>query len=90
MRRNRLIYVLSRAAVVVASSLEKGGTRSGALENLKARWVPLHVRDDGSPGNRRLISEGGHPLSADEPVEHIALERLLVDRTADAPRSRAQ
>lgn len=80
MRRNRLIYALSRAAVVVASSVEKGGTRSGALENLQAGWVPLHVRDDGSRGNRRLISEGGHPLPAGEPVEHIALERLYVDQ----------
>ena len=49
MSRNRLIYALAQAAVVVASSPEKGGTRSGALENLKANWVPLLVRDDGSP-----------------------------------------
>jgi predicted Rossmann fold nucleotide-binding protein DprA/Smf involved in DNA uptake len=80
MRRNRLIYAMSRAAVVVASSVEKGGTRSGALENLQASWVPLHVRDDGTPGNRRLISEGGHPLPAEESVEHLALEQLCVDR----------
>lgn len=79
MRRNRLIYALSRAAVVVASSVDAGGTRSGAVENLRAGWVPLHVRDDGSNGNRRLISEGGHPLPANGPVEHLALERLLVD-----------
>ena len=62
MRRNRLIYALSEAAVVVASSAEKGGTRSGALENMAADWVPLHVRDDGSPGNRSLISAGASPL----------------------------
>ena len=47
MRRNRLIYCLSQAALVVASTLEKGGTRAGALEDLEARWVPLLVRDDG-------------------------------------------
>jgi DNA processing protein len=79
MRRNRLIYALSRAAVVVASSVEKGGTRSGALENLQAGWVPLHVRDDGSRGNRWLTSVGGNPLPAEEPVETLALERLLLD-----------
>jgi DNA processing protein len=62
MRRNRLIYALAEAAVVVASSVEKGGTRSGALENMQAEWVPLHVRDDGSPGNRALISAGASPL----------------------------
>lgn len=79
MRRNRLIYALAQAAVVVASSAEKGGTRSGALEDLKAGWVPLHVRDDGSAGNRRLISEGGIALPAAE-VDRLDLERLTRDR----------
>jgi predicted Rossmann fold nucleotide-binding protein DprA/Smf involved in DNA uptake len=68
MRRNRLIYVLARAAVVVASSTEKGGTRAGALENLKANWVPLWVRDDGSAGNRQLLREGGRPLAPGDPA----------------------
>jgi predicted Rossmann fold nucleotide-binding protein DprA/Smf involved in DNA uptake len=77
MRRNRLIYALSRAAVVVASSAEKGGTRAGALENLRGGWVPLHVRDDQSPGNARLIAEGGRPLSAGEPVDDSTISRLL-------------
>lgn len=76
MRRNRLIYVLAQAAVVVASSAEKGGTRSGALENLRAGWVPLHVRDDGSPGNRRLIADGGMPLPADALIEQLDVQRL--------------
>jgi DNA processing protein len=76
MRRNRLIYALAQAAVVVASSAEKGGTRSGALENLDAGWVPLHVRDDGSPGNERLIAQGGTPLSLVKPVEQLDVELL--------------
>jgi len=80
MRRNRLIYALAQAAVVVASSAEKGGTRTGALENLGAGWVPLHVRDDGSPGNRRLIADGGLPLPADAPVEKLDLHRLTINR----------
>jgi predicted Rossmann fold nucleotide-binding protein DprA/Smf involved in DNA uptake len=78
MRRNRLIYALSRAAVVVASSAEKGGTRSGALENLKANWVPLHVRDDGSAGNRSLIGEGATPLPTGTP-EELEIERLAAN-----------
>ncbi len=76
MRRNRLIYALSQAAVVVASSPEKGGTRAGARENLEAGWVPLHVRDDGGAGNSRLISEGATPLPADEPIRQLDVERL--------------
>ena len=67
MRRNRLIYTLSRAAVVVASSVEKGGTRSGALENLQAGWVSMHVRDDGSPrkppADLRRRSSAARPTS---------------------------
>jgi predicted Rossmann fold nucleotide-binding protein DprA/Smf involved in DNA uptake len=79
MRRNRLIYALSHAAVVVASSAEKGGTRSGALENLRAGWVGLHVRDDGSRGNDRLIRDGAHPLPAHWPVEEIDVRRLVTE-----------
>lgn len=80
MRRNRLIYTLAQAAVVVASSAEKGGTRAGALENLKARWVPLHVRDDSSAGNQRLIADGGVAIPGDELPSEIDLESLTVDR----------
>lgn len=78
MRRNRLIYALAQAAVVVASSAQKGGTRSGALENLKANWVPLFVRDDGSPGNQQLIAEGGRPLPNPDPSA-LDLTRLTED-----------
>ncbi|HWA55391.1 MAG TPA: DNA-processing protein DprA [Solirubrobacterales bacterium] len=80
MRRNRLIYALAKAAVVVASSTGKGGTRSGAIENLEASWVPLHVRDDGSAGNRGLIEAGGFPLSPNSPLaEHLQLRELIVE-----------
>lgn len=80
MRRNRLIYALSEAAVVVASSAEKGGTRAGALENLKAGWVPLHVRDDGTSGNRLLISEGAIPLP--QRLDDLQVESLTESRQA--------
>jgi predicted Rossmann fold nucleotide-binding protein DprA/Smf involved in DNA uptake len=78
MSRNRLIYSLAQAAVVVASSPTKGGTRSGALENLKASWVPLFVRDDGSAGNRQLIAEGGWPLPKSDPSA-LDVSQLTVD-----------
>lgn len=81
MRRNRLIYVLAQAAVVVASSTEKGGTRAGALENLKANWVPIWIRDDGSPGNRQLVTEGGRPLPSSDP------SAIDVASLADDPRA---
>jgi len=64
MRRNRLIYCLSQGAFVVASGA-KGGTREGALENLKAGWVPLFVRNDqgASRDNRELLRLGGAPVT---------------------------
>jgi DNA processing protein len=67
MGRNRLIYCLAEAAVVVAAG-QSGGTRAGALENLKAGWVPLFVRDDSvaPPGNRELLDAGGLAITRDE------------------------
>lgn len=76
MSRNRIVYSLACAALVVASSTEKGGTRAGALENLKAQWVPLFAWDDDSPGNRRLISEGAQPLTDAEALQEGGLEML--------------
>ncbi len=60
MGRNKYIYCLSEAAIVVHSGL-KGGTWSGAVENLKKKWVPLYVREsnDTESGNLSLIKSGG-------------------------------
>jgi predicted Rossmann fold nucleotide-binding protein DprA/Smf involved in DNA uptake len=82
MRRNRLVYALSRAAVVVASAADGGGTRAGAVENLKAGWVPLHVRADGGPGTRRLIEEGGRALAPNTLLDQIDVDRLTRDPQA--------
>lgn len=79
MRRNRIIYAMSEAGIVVASTAGSGGTSAGAMENLDAHWVPLHVREDGSAGNRALIDAGGFPLSAAE-VEHVQVSELASAR----------
>jgi predicted Rossmann fold nucleotide-binding protein DprA/Smf involved in DNA uptake len=64
MSRNKYIYCLSNAAVVVQSGT-KGGTWNGALENLKNNWVPLWVKktDDVNSGNALIIKKGGLCLS---------------------------
>lgn len=84
MGRNRLIYSLAEAAVVVASG-DTGGTRAGALENLKAGWVPLFVRDDpdAPAGNRELLDAGGLPITRDELDGDSLLERLRERPAAD-------
>jgi len=68
MGRNKLIYVLSSAAVVVSAAFEKVGTWTGAIENLRAGWVPLFVRDgrDVPDGNRELINRGGRAVQLEE------------------------
>lgn len=60
MGRNKYIYTLSDACLVVASDV-KGGTWTGAIENIDKKWVPLLVRDAlGVPeGNKQLIDRGG-------------------------------
>lgn len=87
MGRNRLIYCLAEAAVVVAASGQNGGTRAGALENIKAGWVPLLVRADADApsGNRELIRGGGLPLARDQ-----LQDELLFDRLPERPGSHYQ
>jgi DNA processing protein len=49
MQRNKLIYALADAALVVNSDLGKGGTWAGAVEQLdKLRLVPVYVRSSGA------------------------------------------
>jgi len=57
MQRNRVVYCLAQAAVVVASDAGRGGTWDGATKNAAAVWVPLFVREAAiaPPGNRRLL-----------------------------------
>jgi predicted Rossmann fold nucleotide-binding protein DprA/Smf involved in DNA uptake len=64
MARNRYIYCLADAAVVVSSSLGKGGTWAGAIENLDERWVPLWVKASSHPssGNAELVRRGARWL----------------------------
>ena len=68
MNRNRLIYCTADAAVVAHSAPEKGGTRAGALEALKARWVPVWASLDGDAteveGNADLVEARRTPASS--------------------------
>jgi DNA processing protein len=64
MQRNKVIYALSDAALVVTSDFEKGGTWTGAIEQLeRLRFVPIFVRNGTgeSRGNSALLHRGAHP-----------------------------
>ena len=68
MGRNKLIYVLSDATIVIKSDT-KGGTWEGSKENLKNRWVPLWVVDcqdkKQNKGNEEVVKMGAKWISKD-------------------------
>lgn len=72
MGRNKYIYCLSEAAIVVHSGL-KGGTWTGANENLNKKWVPLYVKEnnDKDSGNTSLIKHGGIVLKDDMEFDNL-------------------
>ncbi len=85
MARNKLIYALSQAALVVSSGLE-GGTWEGAEENLRHGWVPLLVRSEANtpPGNRELLARGGQPIEKEQ--LDVLSERILQLKDSTMPK----
>ena len=81
MQRNKYIYCLSEASVVVHSGTT-GGTWTGAKENLKKRWVPLWVKptEDPEAGNGGLIEIGGRWAPAS--VESLNMLALFGEQTS--------
>ena len=64
MQRNKVIYALADAALVVTSDFEKGGTWAGAIEQLeKLHFVPVFVRNgnNAGKGNSALLQHGAVP-----------------------------
>ena len=78
MQRNKLIYALSDAALVVNSDHGHGGTWAGATDQLdKLRFVPVYVRASGrrSKGIEGLLDRGAR--SWPNPRTPEELERVL-------------
>lgn len=73
MGRNKYIYCLADSALVVHSG-QKGGTLSGAEENLKKQWVPLWVKPsrDNQSANSDLVAKGGRWCASEIQVLDIA------------------
>ena len=79
MQRNKLVYALTDAALVVNSDYDKGGTWAGAVEQLeKLKLVPVYVRSKGetSKGLEALLRKGALPWPHLETPE-ILSELLL-------------
>jgi predicted Rossmann fold nucleotide-binding protein DprA/Smf involved in DNA uptake len=78
MQRNKVIYALADAALVVTSDFEKGGTWAGAIEQLeKLRLVPVFVRNDANvgKGNSALLQHGA--LAWPNPRDHEEFCKVL-------------
>lgn len=90
MQRNKLIYALADAALVVSAEVGKGGTWAGAIEQLeKLCLVPVFVRESGrdSAGLHALARKGALPWP--EPVDADSLKAALESPTP-APTAASQ
>lgn len=81
MGRNKYIYALSDYGLVVSASSGEGGAWSGAVENLKKRWVPLFVwlSNEAPPANQRLHEMGALPLGEECLSGHASLHNLFAE-----------
>ena len=78
MQRNKLIYALADASLVVSSDVGKGGTWAGAIEQLdKLNFVPVYVRSTGEPsaGLDALRKKGA--LAWSNPQDGESLEAVF-------------
>jgi predicted Rossmann fold nucleotide-binding protein DprA/Smf involved in DNA uptake len=75
MERNKLLYGMSDAALVVASGEESGGTWAGATEALRAKRVRVYVRtgDTMPAGNSRLLSMGALAFPSEPWIDFLDL-----------------
>jgi predicted Rossmann fold nucleotide-binding protein DprA/Smf involved in DNA uptake len=76
MQRNKVIYALADAGLVVTSDFEKGGTWTGAIEQLERfHFVPVFVRNGNNAGrgNAALIQHGGLPWPNPQSGSELAL-----------------
>jgi predicted Rossmann fold nucleotide-binding protein DprA/Smf involved in DNA uptake len=64
MGRNKLIYALAVATLVVASDIDSGGTWAGATEALRRRFgaVAVWTGPGAGPGNDALVAKGASPI----------------------------
>ena len=78
MQRNKLIYALSDAALVVNSDYGKGGTWTGAIEQLdKLKLVPVYVRANGTMGKGLEGLRERGAMRWPDPETSEALGRIL-------------
>ena len=85
MNRNKYIYALSNGTFVVASDYNKGGTWTGAVENIKNVWVNTFVWNNQKyNGNLELIKKGGIGVDS---INDMSLKDLISRKTKSEDKS---
>lgn len=78
MARNKLIYCASDAAIIVATAAGSGGTWAGAVEALKAQWVPVWAwLGSSAPDTNGSLVAGGARALTQRDLEGDSLFGLL-------------
>ena len=89
MRRNKMIYAMADAALVVSSDFQQGGTWAGAVEQLdKFRLAPVYVRGATGKAFESLIAKGARPWPGPESPEALR-ETLAPHPTPQEPSAQA-
>ncbi|HWW03010.1 MAG TPA: DNA-processing protein DprA [Candidatus Acidoferrum sp.] len=90
MQRNKVIYALADVGLVVTSDFEKGGTWTGAIEQLeRLHFVPVFVRNGNNAGrgNAALIHHGGRPWpNPENPAELGQMLSAALESVAAEPK----
>ena len=90
MGRNRIVYALAVAAIVVEAKAREGGTWAGAVEALKAGTVPVFVRATAKPWAKALLDLGARQLPWSGPPGALRLDDLRGEALVTFQKSPAQ
>ena len=84
MARNKYIYCMASSSLVIHAG-KKGGTVSGAEENLKKGWVPLWVKptNDTKAANVDLVAKGGVWMDSD--LSSLQIASMLQPNQQNSP-----
>ncbi len=70
MHRNKLIYAMADAGLVMDTAIDEGGTWAGAVEQMSKYGTPVYTRSNGapSPGLEALRERGALPWKGNDSV----------------------
>lgn len=85
MQRNKLIYALADAGLVVDATVNKGGTWAGAIEQLNVYGRPVFVRDSDKPSEGLMALRGRGARPWPDEADEEAITELLCAGSVTAP-----